>query len=130
MVSSTTQRITRDQLAQLFGGNTRAIRLFETLVQDVSQTLPAAIDEVQLSTLFSLHGADGSKAAATHASMVAMDVQTLLDACRRQAADINTLRGEVELLRTELHDARARLNSAVSRAQADALQAITLSIGV
>lgn len=122
--------ITRDQLAAALGGNMRAIRLVEALMLAVRDTLPAAIDEVQLSALFSLHGADGSKGAANHAAGLALEVQALTAACQRQAADINALRDAVDLLRAELHDTRARLASAIARAQADASQALTLSTGV
>ena len=63
-----TQALTRDQIAAIVGNNPRAIKLLESLLSDVSQTLPEAIDQVQLSTLFSLHGADGSKQASQSAT--------------------------------------------------------------
>lgn len=129
-MASTAQHITRDQLNAVFGGNTRAIRLFESLVQEVAVTLPAAIDEVQLSTLFSLHGADGSKGASNHAAALAMEVQTLTDACRRQASDINALREQIDLLRAELNDCRSRLASAIGKLQTDVANALTLTTGV
>lgn len=125
-----TPKITRDQLAAALGGNARAIRLFESLVQEVSVTLPAAIDDVQISTLFSLHGADGSKGASNHAAALAMEVQTLTDACRRQASDINALRDQIDLLRADLNDCRSRLSSDIGKLQSDVANALTLTTGV
>lgn len=122
--------ITRDQLAQALGGNMRAVRLLESLLLNVRDTLPAAINEVQLSTLFSLHGADGSKGASNHASALAMELQTILTACQRQSSELATMRSEIDMLRQELHSAQARLSSAVARAQSDASQALTATIGV
>lgn len=122
--------ITREQLAQALGGNQRAIRMLEALIQVVQYTLPNAIDQVQLSTLFSLHGADGSKSAANRATELGAELQALLTACQRNAANTQALRDEVELLRQELHDTRARLSSAITKAQADASQALMLSTGV
>ena len=123
-------RIAREQLAQALSGNPRAIRVIEALIQDVSVTLPEAIDQVQLSTLFSLHGADGSKSAANNATAMAIELETLTIACRRQSASIQALRDELDLLRQELQDTRARLGSAVAKAQADADQALALTTGV
>lgn len=122
--------ITREQLAQALGGNQRAIRLVESLVQNVQTTLPEAIDQVQLSTLFSLHGADGSKSAANRAMELGVELQELVTACKRNAADLQEIRQSIDLLRQELHDTRARLAGAVTKAQADAAQALALSIGV
>jgi len=122
--------ITREQLSQALGGNQRAIRLLESLIREVSTTLPESIDQVQLSTLFSLHGADGSKSAANNALALTLELESLTQACRRQAESVQVLRGEVEQLRAELHDARARLASATHNAQAAADQALALTIGV
>lgn len=123
-------RIAREQLAQALSGNPRAIRVIEALIQDVSVTLPEAIDQVQLSTLFSLHGADGSKSAANNATAMAIELETLTIACRRQSSSIQALRDELDLLRQELQDTRARLGSAVAKAQSDADQALALTTGV
>ncbi len=129
-VTTATQKLTRDQIAAIFGNNPRAIKLFELLVQDVSTTIPDAMDEVQYSALFSLHGADGSKQAAQHAQQVAIEMQSLLTATTRAQADLAALRKEVEMLRSELSDMRSRAMSTITQVQAQAREAITLSIGV
>lgn len=130
MADIQTKRITRDQIAQAIGGNPRLVKLIEALTVDVGQTLPNNIDQTMLSTLFSLHGADGSKGAAQHAEHLAADIQALVSACQRQAADLQTLRDQIDLLRVELHDARAHLSSAIQQARAAAESAITLVSGV
>lgn len=122
--------ITREQLAAALGGNQRAVRLVEALMLAVRDTLPESIDQVQLSALFSLHGADGSKSASNAATAAVVELETLTLACQRQNADLQVLRDQVDLLRHELHDTRARLSSAVAQAQADAQQALTLTSGV
>ena len=97
--------ITRDQISQAVGGNPRAIRLLEALIRVTGYLLPQAIEDAQLAAMADAQGAKG-------------------------AADLGTLRGEVEALRAELTDARSRLSSAVSKAQADVDRALTLSIGI
>ena len=121
--------ITRDQLAAALGNNPRAIRLIESLMLAVRDTLPASMSEVEQTALLSLLQASGGKSAAIQAEGVALEVQALTAACQRQAADLQALRDQVDLLRLELHAARASLLSAIGRAQADASQALTLTIG-
>lgn len=128
--TATTQKLTREQIAAIIGPNPRAIKAFELLLDDVVNTLPEAIDQVQLSTLFSLHGADGSKGAAQHSMQIAIEVQTLLTACQRLAGDVNALRDQVDLLRIELHETRSRFASSISRLQATCNDALTLTTGV
>ena len=129
-VTTATQKLTREQSADIVGRNPRAIKLLENLVQDVATTIPSAMDEVQYSALFSLHGADGSKEAAQRALQLAAELQSLQSACMRTASDLAAMRSELEILRSELHDVRSRAMSAISQAQAQASQALTLSIGV
>lgn len=124
-----TLKLTREQIAAMVGKNPRAIQLIEALALDVSITLPAAIEEAQLSSLFSLHGADGSKQAAQNALHISAEGQILLQACQRATATAAALYDEVNLLRTELHDTRARLLSAVQQAQRTASDALTLVSG-
>ena len=125
-----TQKLTREQIAAIVGNNPRAIKLFENLVADVAVTLPFNIDQAALSSLFSLHGADGSKQAAETAMQTAQELRTVLHACARNADDLRTLRDEVQSLRLELHDARSRLSGAVQQAQRTASEALTLTSGV
>ena len=129
-IQTRTQALTRDQIAAIVGNNPRAIKLLEQLLQDVSKRLPEAIDQVQLSALFSLHGADGSKQASQLAMTLVHELQTALLAFQRGAPDINPMRSEVELLRLELHDTRTHLLSAVQQAQRSAESALTLVSGV
>jgi hypothetical protein len=129
-IATKTQALTRDQIAAIVGNNPRAIKLMENLLTDVAATLPEAIDQVQLSALFSLHGADGSKQASQLAISLVHELQTVLLAFQRGAPDINALRNEVDLLRAELHDTRTHLLSAVQQAQRSADSALTLASGV
>ena len=129
-VTTTTRPLTRAQIADIVGRNPRAIKLLEDLIQDVSQTIPTAVDEVMYSALFSLHGADGSKEASERAQQMATELQALQAACSRAASDLSVMRKELDLLREEINDARSRLMSAISASQAQASQALTLSIGV
>ena len=124
-----TKKLTREQIAAVVGNNPRAIKLFELLVDDVSTAIPAAIDEVQLSTLFSLHGADGSKSTSHSAAQIATEVQVLVSACQRATSAADELRGQVDLLRQELHDTQSRLKSAISILERTAQDALTLTIG-
>ena len=119
--------ITRDQISQAVGGNPRAIRLLEALIRVTGYLLPQAIEDAQLAAMAD---AQGAKGAADRALGSALELRALVAACQRQAADLGTLRGEVEALRAELTDARSRLSSAVSKAQADVDRALTLSIGI
>lgn len=125
-----TQKLTREQIAAIVGNNPRAIKLFENLIQDVATTIPTAMDEVQYSALFSLHGADGSKETAQRSMQLTLELQTLQSACQRAAADLAGMRADLELLRTEMNDVRSRAMSTLSQVQAQASQALTLSIGV
>ena len=129
-VTTSTKKLTREQIAAIVGNNPRAIRMFELLVADVAETLPQAIDEVLLSGLFSLHGADGSKQAAQTALHGLIEQQTLLQACQRATSQAAMLRAEVDLLRLELHDLRAHLSTAIQQAQKAAADALTLASGV
>lgn len=125
-----TQALTRDQIAAIVGNNPRAIKLLENLLVDVAETIPEAIDQVQLSALFSLHGADGSKQASQLAISLVHELQTVLLALQRSGPDINAMRNEVDLLRAELQDTRTHLLSAVQQAQRSAESALTLVSGV
>ena len=125
-----TKKLTREQIAAIVGNNPRAVKLFETLTEDVSATLPEAIDQVQLSALFSLHGADGSKGASQHAIQMAAEVQVAVAATQRIAASVASMRDEIDVLRAELQDARARLSSDINRLQVDVKDALTLTTGV
>ena len=129
-IATKTQALTRDQIALIVGNNPRAIKLLENLTADVAATLPEAIDQVQLSALFSLHGADGSKQASQLALTLVHELQSILVALHRGAPDVSALRNEIDLLRAELHDARTHLLSAVQRAQRTADSALTLISGV
>lgn len=124
-----TKRTTREKLARL-AKNHELVVLLESLAADVSTTLPDAIDQVMLSALFSLHGADGSKGVAQAAERIAAEVQALYQACQRQAADINALRSQVEQLQLALISAEGRLSSAVSRVSAANDETRALVIGV
>ena len=130
MASVRTQKLTREQIAAVVGNNPRAIKLFESLVLDVSETLPASIDEVQLSTLFSLHGADGSKGASNHAVELSVEIQTLVSAFQRQASELRMMRDELDGLRVELHEIRSHHGSALFRLQSSVSDALTLTTGV
>ena len=130
-VTTRSQGLTRDQIAALVGpNNPRAIKVIENLLLDVSTTLPQAVDQIQLSALFSLHGADGSKQASSLATALVHELQTIILAMHRSAPDVNALRHEIELLRVELHDTRTHLLSAIQRAQRSADSALTLVSGV
>ena len=129
-VTTSTQKLTREQISAIVGNNPRAIKLIESLINDVSTTIPDAVDEVQYSALFSLHGADGSKQAAQHAQQLAAELQSLVAATTRAQSDLNVIRKEVEILRSELADMRSRAMSTLSQVQAQAREALTLSIGV
>lgn len=130
VLATETQKMTREQIAAIVGGNPRAIALIESLIRDVAVTIPAAVDEVQYSALFSLHGADGSKQAAQHAQQMTAELQALESACQRAAADLAAMRREIEMLRTEMSDVRSRIMSTITQVQAQASQALILSIGV
>lgn len=125
-----TRKMTREQIAAMVNNNPRAIRAWEAMVEDVSETLPNEITDVQLQALFSLHTADGSKGAANHAVALASEVLALSSACRRQAADNGALRDQIEILRAEVLALSARLSSSMARLEASVSEALTLTAGV
>lgn len=129
MVDARTKRLTREQLAAFFPDNPRAIKLFENLTQDVSVTLPDAVDSVRQESFVSMQAVDGAKGTAQAAQQLALEVQALQQATARAGAQVVQLLREVDMLRAELHDTRARLASAVLKAQTTADQALLLTTG-
>lgn len=77
MVEVRTQRLTRDLVAQIAGGNQRSIKAVEALLDDVAQTLPEAINDLEREI-------NGARAAADVARIVADEA---LDAAEAAAAD-------------------------------------------
>lgn len=128
-IKTTTQTLTREQIEAFVGRNPRAIKLIESLIRDVSQTIPEAIGDVQYSTLFSLLSEAGAKQSAQVAQQVAIELQALLVATSRAHSELDCLRREVEALRAELADVRSRTASTISQLQAQVREALTLSIG-
>lgn len=101
-----TRGLTREQIAGAVGNNPRAIKFIEDITADVTGALQEAA--------FSLMS-DGSKASATDAQRLALDVQTLTQLARHSAEEVRVLRDELQALRVELHEARARLGGEVGQ---------------
>jgi hypothetical protein len=130
ILTTKTRRATRDKIAKLTKGNHELTVMLENLADDVGTAIPLALDEVLLSALLSLSGADGAKGTSQRALGLVLEVQAVTAACQRLTGDVNALRGQIDLLRLELQQANARLSSSVNRAQAAANEALTLAIGV
>lgn len=101
-----TRKITREQIAAAVGNNPRLIKLLEALTQDVSETLPGAvnvntgsIDEASTTANIAVESAAMALAAADMAMRAAQQAQELLqmiprtntDDLRRCADDLQTI---------------------------------------
>lgn len=117
-----TRPITREQIAAAVGNNPRAIRLIEQLIADVTQTIP------------NLQSDGNSLALLSTSPGAASDAQTSLQAVRELVAQvssarpapsqqplqdqIDTLRLEVQALRSLLGSMTQQLSGRVNDAQA------------
>jgi hypothetical protein len=95
-----TQKLTREQIAQIFGNNPRAIKLFENLLADVSSTLPEQIAaSVDLAPVYALITAQAALITAQQMHIDALEATvssiehraTALDALRRKVDEIELL---------------------------------------
>jgi hypothetical protein len=126
MADLKTQRLTREQIAAIVGRNPRAIKLLEDLLQDVSETLPTSISDVEEVLRLFLQS-DGSRSSATAAQALAAEVLTLLQTSRAQQTQIVNLRREVDELRALLLQSASSLTTVRQlRADIEELRAITL----
>lgn len=98
-----TQRITRDQIAAVFGGNTRAIRLFEALLADVSGTLPDATAEAAASAALANQAAEDAAIAAAQAQLTA-------DTILAESSELSDAPG-LDLIYAELQQLRERVSA-------------------
>lgn len=121
-----TQKLTRNQIAEIVGNNPRAILLLENLLADVADNIPSSIDEVELAMRFSLQAADGSKSASFNAQALAQEALALLHLSRAQASQIADLQRDVSELRTMLLTLRDQ-SAAIQqlRSDLDDVRAIT-----
>lgn len=85
-----TRKLTREQIADFIGANPRAIKLIEALVQDVSETLPNSISELQIT----------AAAAAASLENVAQTATDAKDAA--QAASLAAMSAQIEQMREQL----------------------------
>jgi hypothetical protein len=148
-----TRKITREQIVAAVGGNPRLVKLIESLAHDVTVSIPDSVSTVEAQSVFSLYPADGSKSIATQtervaqqtemlihtarrsssiadqADAVALQVEILTQTVRRYTSELAIARIEVEQLRSELFEARARSMSAANMAQNSANDALTILLG-
>lgn len=107
MLPSKTQRLTREQIAAAVGNNPRAIKLFESLLGDVSDTLPADIQSAlaaavaaDASAAAAQASADAAAVAAAAAQQSADLAQSLVMTTRDYAATVDKLRRDLEGLQS------------------------------
>ena len=126
VINTSTQRLTREQIAGIVGRNPRAIKLLENLLTDVTGTIPESIEQVALSMLSSLHSADGSKNASQMALMIAGETEAFRLTESRQASAISDIQREVAEVRALLESV-LRLSAEIStlRREFDDLRAVT-----
>ena len=148
-----TRKITREQIVAAVGNNPRLVKLIESLAHDVTVSIPDAVSTVEAQSVFSLYPADGSKSIATQAERVAqqtemlihtarrsssiadqadavaLQVEILTQTVRRYTSELAIARAEVEQLRSELFEARARAMSTANMAQNSANDALTILLG-
>lgn len=99
-INTKTQRLTREQVAGIVGDNSRAIKVFENLTQDVADTLPDAIAQIEQAAQYSLQAATSSRAVAATARQKGDDLEVMLMLTRTQATQIAALRRDVDELRS------------------------------
>lgn len=75
-VRSRGQKLTREVVDAITGGNTRATRLIENLTADVGETLPDSVDTAQAAAETAQDTADDAATAAANAQTAANDAQT------------------------------------------------------
>jgi hypothetical protein len=128
-ISTRTQRLTREQIAELVGNNPRAIRLFENLLADVAGTLPDAIVESELSARYSLQAADGSKSNSFNALRLGEEIEILMMTIRSQASQITALRQSVEALEASILSGKSQASQLVAlRREVDDLRALAQGV--
>jgi len=108
IVTTVTRKVTRAQIAEAVGNNPRLIRLLETLVQDVTTSIPTAIVDSDTAAQFSLRPADGSKSTAQAAARMAQDVEThVLSVLSSQRSTLHQLQAQIDDLQAQIANQRS-----------------------
>ncbi len=128
-IPTRSKRLTRDRLARIFGQDIEAIRAFEDLTSDVTETLPDAIESFEVSASDAQAIAVGARSAARAAQDAADSAAILLAVCRTQATALQNMAGELAAIRAELQTVR-QLKSAVHNIAQAVEEVRVLTIGV